>query len=249
VKPSTIQKPYKNQLLASLPAVDLNRLIPHLTALTFNKNQTLHEAGETVETVYFLEEGICSIVVNLENGSTVEVGLIGRDSFVGLPAILGTGHSSNRSFIQIPGSGFSIKAKTLLEQLSDGSGQLRLCMQRGVQGLLAQTAQNAACNRVHEIEERLARWLLMCHDRLQTDHLPITHEFLAMMLGTRRSTVSVAAGMLHKAGLIEYSRGHVKIQNRDGLEGAACECYSIVHAEYVRLGLLESSHRSGTPDA
>lgn len=101
-----------------------------------------------------------------------------------------------------------------------------------------QTAQTAACNRVHELEERLARWLMMCHDRVQSDHLVITHEFLAMMLGTRRTTVTVAAGMLHKAGFIAYSRGHVTIQNREGLTHAACECYQIIREEYARLGLL-----------
>jgi CRP-like cAMP-binding protein len=107
-----------------------------------------------------------------------------------------------------------------------------------LQGYLVQTAQTAACNRVHELEERLARWLMMCSDRLQSDHIPITHEFLAMMLGTRRSSVTVAAGILHKAGLITYSRGSVTIQKRDGLLHAACECYQTVHEEYLRLGLL-----------
>ena len=165
------------------------------------------------------------------------MGITGRDGFVGLPAVLGTGHSPNRSFIQIPGHGFSVKAKILREQ-SEASSELRLRLQRSIQGLLVQTAQTAACNRVHELEERLARWLLMCQDRVQNDHLPITHEFLAMMLGTRRTTVTVAAGMLHKAGLIAYSRGHVTIQNRERLEHAACECYQIIREEYVRLGLL-----------
>jgi CRP-like cAMP-binding protein len=113
-----------------------------------------------------------------------------------------------------------------------------MCLLRSVQGLLTQTAQTAVCNRVHELEERLARWLLMCHERVQADDLPITHEFLATMLGTNRSSVSVAAGVLHKAGLIEYSRGHVQIEDREGLEKAACECYSTVHDEYVRLELL-----------
>jgi CRP-like cAMP-binding protein len=152
--------------------------------------------------------------------------------------VLGTDRSSNRSFIQIAGSGYSIKARTLREQSSDGASEFRLRLHRGVQALLAQTAQTAACNRVHELEERLARWLLMCHERVQGDRLPITHEFLAMMLGTRRSSVTVAAGMLHRAGLIEYSRGDVTITNRKGLEEAACECYPTIRDEYVRLGLL-----------
>jgi CRP-like cAMP-binding protein len=238
MKSPSLRRSYRNSLLASLPALAIKRLAPHLVPLTFKRNQILHDPGQTIETVYFLEDGICSIVVAMEDGSTVEVGIIGRDGFVGLPAVLGTGHTPNRSFIQLPGSGFSVAAKTLREQLSETSGELRLCLQRGIQGLLVQTAQTAACNRVHELEERLARWLLMCRDRVQADRLPITHEFLAMMLGTRRSTVTVAAGILHRAGLIEYSRGHVLILRHEGLEEVACECYGIIRDEYARLGLL-----------
>jgi len=233
-----IQQPFRNSLLASMSPPVRDRLAADLVPITFKRNQTLHNPGETVQTIYFLEAGICSVVVSMEDGTTVEVGIIGRDSFVGLPAVLGTGHSSNRSFIQLPGSGYSLKTNTLREHLSESSGELRTWLFRGVQGLLTQTAQTAACNRVHELEERLARWLLMCHDRIQADQLPITHEFLAMMLGTRRSTVTVTAGMLHKSGLIEYSRGKVTIRNRQGLEEVACECYSIVQDEYVRLQLL-----------
>lgn len=235
--PTAIQRPYKNRILASLPAADIQRLVPHLTPMALKRNQTLHDLGAKVQTIYFPEDAICSIVVNLKNGTTVEVGVIGRDGFIGLPGILGSGHSTNRSFIQLPGSGFSVKASLLRAQFEE-SKEFRTCLLRGVQGYLIQTAQTAACNRVHELEERLARWLLMCHDRMRRDDLPITHEFLAMMLGTRRSSVTVAAGMLSKAGLIEYSRGKVRIQDRKVLERAACECYSVVYDEYVRLGLL-----------
>ncbi|MFZ0305186.1 MAG: Crp/Fnr family transcriptional regulator [Terracidiphilus sp.] len=229
--------PFKNRVLASLPADELKRIRPHLSQVTLKLNRTLHDPGQIVDTVYFLEEGICSTVVTMADGSTIEVGITGTDGFVGLPAVLGTRHSLNRSFMQIAGHGFSIKARALQEHF-DGSSELRLSMQRVVQGMLMQTAQTAACNRVHELEERLARWLMMCEDRVQNDSIPITHEFLAMMLGTRRTTVTVAAGMLHKAGLIEYSRGHVAIKNREGLVHAACECYQVIHEEYVRLGLL-----------
>jgi len=228
---------YKNRVLASLPAAAMKRLAPHLSPVTLKLNQSLYDPGQTVDAVYFLEEGVCSTVVTMDTGNTVEVGITGRDGFVGLPAVLGTGNSPNRAFMQIPGHGFSVKAKILQEQL-EASSELRQRLQRFVQAMLVQTAQTAACNRVHELEERLARWLLMCQDRVQSDRIPITHEFLAMMLGTRRTTVTVAAGMLHKAGLIAYSRGNVTIQNRKGLEEAACECYRIIHEEYTRLGLL-----------
>jgi CRP-like cAMP-binding protein len=125
-----------------------------------------------------------------------------------------------------------------LQDHSEASKELRLLLQRAVQGLFVQTAQTAACNRVHELEERLARWLLMCQDRVQSDQIHITHEFLSMMLGTRRTSVTVAAGTLSKAGIIAYSRGLVTIQNREKLENAACECYRAVQAEYLRLGLF-----------
>ncbi len=232
-----VRQPFRNRILASLSAPDLACLVPYLSRRTFKRNQTLHEAGQTVETAYFLEEGVCSIVVTMEDGSSIEAGIIGNDGLVGLPAVLGAGHSPNRCFIQIPGSGYAVKAKILEEQSRNGSGNFRRLMQHASQALFAQTAQTAACNRVHKLEERLARWLLMCHDRMQVDDLHITHDFLATMLGTRRSSVTVAAGILRKAGLIEHTRGHVKIKNRKGLEEAACECYAVIRDEYVRLGL------------
>lgn len=237
---------FRNSILASLPNDEVNRLRPHLISVPLKRNQTLHNPGETIETIYFLEEGICSIVSTMEDGNAVEVGIIGKEGFVGLPAILGTRHSLNRNVIQLPGSGYSIKAKSLGELCDEGSDELRQVMLRAVQGLLTQTAQTAACNRVHRIEERLSRWLLMCHDRVETDAVPITHEFLAIMLGTRRSTVTLAIGMLQKAGFVQPSRGKVIISNRAGLEGAACECYSTVHQEFVRLGLLNSTRASAS---
>ncbi len=234
---SKTKTPFKNRLLASLVAPEIKLLTPYLSPVMLNTGQTLHEAGGMVETVYFIESGLCSLVASMEAGNTIEVGIIGRDGFVGTAVILDTGRAANRAYIQIPGHGFSIKAN-VLRQLSEESADLRSWLLRGVQGLLVQTAQTAACNRVHELEERLARWLLMCHERMQVDNFPITHEFLGMMLGTRRTSVTVAAGMLQRAGLIAYSRGCVKIENREGLKDAACECYQVVHDEYVRLGLL-----------
>jgi CRP-like cAMP-binding protein len=198
---------------------------------------TLVEPGRSAGSAYFLEDGICSIVVDLVNGVTVEVGIIGRDGFVGMSAALGAGQSPNRCFMQVPGYGYRVNAKTLIE-LSDAFPRLRLRLLQSVQALITQTAQTAACNRVHELHQRLARWLLMCHDRLQTEQIAITQEFLANMLGTRRSSVSVAAGVFQKAGIITYVRGRVNILNRDGLVNAACKCYKIVHNESVRLGLL-----------
>jgi CRP-like cAMP-binding protein len=234
---------YRNRILASLSASDMNRLAPHLSPLDLELNQTLHNPGEAVRTVYFMEEGICSIVVTMKDGATVEVGVVGCDGFVGTPAVLGTESSPNHSFVQIPGHGYSIQANVLLAQ-AQMSREILSVLQRSVQGQMVRTAQTAACNRIHELHERLARWLLTCRDRVGGSRLTITQEFLAMMLGTRRTTVTVAAGMLHRAGLIAYTRGHVTIEDLAGLKRASCECYGVIHDEYVRLGLLRPARNT-----
>jgi CRP-like cAMP-binding protein len=237
MQPSSIRKSYSNLVLASLPALELRQLEAHLTPVDLPAHLTLHEPGQHVNTVYFLETGICSIVATMKDGMTVEVGIIGRDGFVGTPAVLGADHSPNRCFMQIPGHGYKMRAKILTEQ-AEASRPLRLCLLRSVEALIVQTAQTAACNRAHELHVRLARWLLMCSDRVQSDRLRITHEFLANMLGTRRSSVTIAAGTLIETGLISNKRGHVTIENHSGLVDAACECYTLVHKEYARLGFL-----------
>jgi CRP-like cAMP-binding protein len=202
------------------------------------RDLALSESGQPVDFVYFIEQGVCSIVATMKDGATVEVGLIGREGLVGIAAVLGTDSVPFRSFMQIPGNGFRVKARILWEQC-ESSAPLRACLMRCVHGALIQTAQTAACNRVHDLHERLARWLLMCRDRVQTDQILITQELLAIMLGTRRSSVTVAAGVLQKAGLITHTRGRVTIHNLSGLADAACECYKTVHEEAVRLGLFE----------
>jgi CRP-like cAMP-binding protein len=221
-----------------MPAEVIRLVAPHLVAVDLPRNRTLKDAYQVSCGAYFLENGICSIVATMENGMTVEVGVIGRDGFVGSAAVLDSEFSPNRFFMQIPGYGFRMKS-TVLRGLADTCTPLRQCLLRGVQGLFVQTAQNSACNRLHELQERLARWLLMCRDRVQSDQILITQEFLATMLGTRRSSVTVAAGILQKAGLIACTRGRVAILDHAGLEEAACECYQVVHDVYVRLGLLE----------
>jgi CRP-like cAMP-binding protein len=141
------------------------------------------------------------------------------------------------TFIQVAGSGFRIDAHRLKDEF-ERSGELRSLLQKYMLAHLVQSAQGAACNRLHTISERLARWILTCHDRIQSDHMPLTHEFLGQMLGAPRTTVTLAAGMLHEAGLIDYARGHVTIKNRSELECVACECYGTVRNEFRRLGLL-----------
>jgi CRP-like cAMP-binding protein len=229
---------YKNRLLASLPAPAIKKLAPFLLPVQLPRDFTLHAAKEPVEYVYFPEAGICSTVAAVEDGETVEVGLVGSDGFVGVPVILGAGQSPHRAFMQIAGHGFRVPVR-IVTRLADELAPLRICLLRSVQAQLVQTAQTAACNRIHELHERLARWLLLCHDRVNDHQIPITQEFLATMLGTRRSSVSVAAGTLQKAGLIAVTRGRVTILDYDGLIAASCECYEVVRAETVRLELMD----------
>jgi CRP-like cAMP-binding protein len=226
---------YKNRILGALSKADLSRIAPHLSPITLKQQDNLIN-GEATHG-YFMEEGIASVVVTVANGDTVEVGVIGIDGIVGLPILLGGGSPPGRTFIQIAGSGLRIEAKYLKNEY-ERAGNFRRHVQRYTQGFLVQTAQTAACNRLHNIEERLARWLLTCRDRTETDDLHLTHDFLSQMLGAPRTTVTLAAGLLHHAGLIRYSRGVVTIQNREGLEDAACECYGIVRDEFRRLELL-----------
>jgi CRP-like cAMP-binding protein len=229
---------YNNRLLASLPAEAIELLAPHLKLIDLPRNRTLKRPNQAADGAYFLEGGVCSILANMEDGTSVDVGLIGREGFVGTAAVLDTGRSPNWHFMRIPGYGFRMKAP-VLRALADTCTPLRLCLLRSVQGLLVQIAQTAACNRLHDLHERLARWLLMCRNRVESDQILITQESLATMLGTRRSSVTVAAGILQKAGLITCTRGRVSILDHAGLAAAACECYQVVHDEYVRLGLLE----------
>lgn len=226
---------YKNRILSALPAAEINHLSGHLSRVTLEQEKTLLDGDITH--AYFLEDGIASVVLTVENGDTVEVGVIGVDGVVGVPILLGAGRAPGRTFVQIDGSGFRIESKVLKEEF-ERPGELRNRLQKYVQAFLVQTAQTALCNRLHNIEERLARWLLTCRDRMDSDRLTLTHGFLGQMLGAPRTTVTLAAGLLHRAGMIDYTRGVVTIQNRAGLERTACECYPTVRDEFKRLGLL-----------
>ena len=228
---------YKNRILALLPKTEISRLAKHLEPVTLKQGQSLLDGKVTY--AYFLEDGMASIVLSLASGDTIEVGVIGNDGLVGLPVLLGTGSVPGRTFMQIGGSGFRIKAEFLKEEF-DRNGELKRALERHLQGLFVQSAQTAACNRMHTIEERLARWLLTCHDRSEGDLLLLTHDFLSQMLGSPRTTVTLAAGALQKTNLIDYSRGKVTIRNRAGLEKIACECYGSVRDEFHRLGLFNS---------
>ena len=228
--------PYKNRILAGLSKSEANRLVKKLEPLKLKQGQSLLDGKAT--DAYFLEEGMASVVLNLASGDTIEVGVIGSEGVVGLPILFGTGSIPGRTFMQIGGSGYRLKGEYLKEEFERG-GELQNILLRHAQGLFTQSAQTAACNRMHTIESRLARWLLTCHDRVEADQLLLTHEFLGQMLGAPRTTVTLAAGALQRSNLIGYSRGKVTIRNRAGLEKLACECYRNVRDEYRRLGLLQ----------
>lgn len=226
---------YKNRILASLPKAEIGRLAPHLSPLTLQAGETLLGPGEDITQAYFLESGLASVVVAMADGSTVEAGIIGNDGVIGIPALLGTKSMPSHTYIQIAGAGYRIPAQRLSEEF-ERQGTLRRQINRFLQAHLVQTAQTAACNRLHDIAPRLARWLLMCHDRTESETFTITQESLGNMLGTPRTTLTLAAGQLQKADLIDYSRGRINIRNRKGLEMASCECYTTIRQEFDRLG-------------
>jgi CRP-like cAMP-binding protein len=226
---------YKNRVLSALPKAEINRLTPHLSRVVLKQEQTLLDGN--LKYAYFLEQGIASVVATVEDGTTVEIGVIGLDGVVGIPSLLGAGSAPGRTFVQIAGSGHRIESEVLKEEF-ERPGELRKHLQKYIQAYLVQTAQTAVCNRLHNIEERLSRWLLTCHDRMESDRLTLTHDFLGQMLGAPRTTVTLAAGLLHRAELIDYTRGVVTIRNRKGLEETTCECYHTVRNEFRRLGLL-----------
>jgi CRP-like cAMP-binding protein len=219
--------PIVNRILNAIPESEFENLRGHLELAQFTYHQSMHESAEEIEYAYFLNKGMVSLVVVTTDGRSVEVGIVGKEGWVGAPLSVGMDRSPYRAMVQIPGNGMRIKSRTLLPLL-DSSPQLRLMLNRYSQIQGMQVAQLAACNRLHEIEKRLARWMLMCQDRVESDLLPMTHEFFAQMLGAGRPSVTLAAGVLQRAGIIRYSRGKVTILNRKGLEDAACECYRVI---------------------
>jgi CRP-like cAMP-binding protein len=228
--PTIDSQPVENEILLSLPAKERDVIFPLLTFVDLRTHDVLHEPGAPIKFGYFLNKGMTSILTVLAEGKSVEVGLTGKDGFVGLPLLVGFSSGPTQAIIQVAGNGFRIPARGVAQALRQCPFLLTQ-LQRYVQILAMQGTQVAACNRLHEVDERLARWLLMCQDRIGSNFVPLTQEFLAHMLGTRRASVTVAAGILQKAGLITYSRGHVNIVDRSRLEKASCECYAIMQQQ------------------
>jgi CRP-like cAMP-binding protein len=224
----------ENHILAALPAEDYQRLSSHLEHVELHHGQILYETGGSMDYVYFPMKAMVSLVSQLSDGSSVEIGITGYEGMVGISSMLGVDKSPHETMVQMPNGAMRMKASDLKEEFKRG-GALQDLLLRYLQMLLLQTSQIAACNRLHSIGERLARWLLMSQDRCKCDDLPLTQEFVAMMLGIRRAGVTEAALILQAEGYISYRRGHVKILDRAGLEDFTCECYRIVKDEFDRI--------------
>ena len=227
-------QPIKNRLLAGLPPEDFAQFIDHLEPVTLPKKQILYEVGAPLEHIYFIEEGLASVLTTMEDGASSEVGMVGPEGLIGVSALLGGKLSAQHVVMQLPGRGHHIAAsrcKTVFDQ----SLPVRAVMLRFIEDLLNLSSQTAGCNRLHSVEQRSARWLLMASDRVASDVLPLTQEFLAAMLGVRRSGVSEAASELQRSGLIRYRRGEITIIDRAGLEKTACECYGLDKRRVERL--------------
>ena len=233
---------YDNALLAAADPRDVEKLIPHLRRAPYVQGHLFYEPGDVIETVYFPTDGVVSMLCVTCDGA-VETATIGREGGVGLTGGFGPRQSAHRAIAQVSGATWNCPVEAFRTVL-ESSPSLRDQAARHTEAMLAQVMQSVACNTLHPVEARLARWILMCHDRTRGNVVPLTQAFLAQMLGVQRTTVSAAAQVLQGAGLIAYSRGRIDVRSRPGLEHASCECYAASRLHYARLlgeapGLLE----------
>lgn len=220
--------------MEALPAVDYNRIAPHLEFVSLSLGHVLYESGDQMTHIYFPTTAIISLLYIMENGGTAEIGIAGNNGLVGVALFMGGDTTSNRAVVQSAGEAVRMKAAALQTEFKRG-GLFQDLLLRYTQSLMTQISQTAVCNRLHTVEQQLCRWLLINHDQLPADKLVMTHDLIANMLGVRREGVSIAAGNLQDRGLIKYARGTVNIVDRKGLESACCECYQVVSDEYDRL--------------
>ncbi len=225
-----------NSLLAALSAADRGRLRPHLKFEKVDLKQVLFNPGKRIEDVYFPATAVVSILTTMDDGTNVELATVGNEGMVGVPLFLGSAFMPEREFsqAQVPGEVCRLDAGLFRDEMAAG-GAVHDLMQRYVLAFFSQTSQQVACNGLHSVEERCSRWLLLTHDRVGSDEFPLTHEFLAEMLGVRRASVTVVAGILQKAGFISFQRGRMTVVDREGLEGSSCECYRITRAAFDRV--------------
>ena len=227
-------EPLDNQLLAALPTEEYERLRPHLERFTFSLGEVVYESGERIDYAYLPTDSIVSLLYVMENGSTAEIGVVGREGVIGIALFMGGETTPNRAVVQSAGSAFKVRAKVMQAEFDRG-GVFQHRLLRYTQALITQISQTAVCNRLHSVDQQLCRWLLLSHDRLRSDTLVMTHDLIANMLGVRREGITMAARRLQDRGLISYVRGIIKILDRQGLESAVCECYQVVKSEYDRL--------------
>jgi CRP-like cAMP-binding protein len=231
---SAIANPRQNQLLATLPAAEWVRWLPYLEPVEMPLGQVLYEAGATLTHVYFPTTAIVSLLYVMEDGASAEIAVVGFEGIVGISLFMGGESTPSRAVVQSGGKGYQLKSSLLLEEFNQAGAVLHLLL-RYTQALITQMSQTAVCNRHHTLDQQLCRWLLLSLDRLRTNELLMTQELIANMLGVRREGVTEAAGRLHKAGLITYQRGHIKVLDRPELQRRTCECYAVVKREYDRL--------------
>lgn len=220
-----------NKILSALPQEEFDRLRPKLREVSFKIGEIVYQPEETIESIYFVNRGIVSWLATLEDGNTVEAGVIGPEGLAGVPALLGARSTPNQGLAQSDVVASRIASPDLIGEFRR-NGELNRMILRFVHSMFTQVAQTAACNRLHTLDQRLARWLLLTHDRVDGDGFALTQEFLSRMLGVRRAGVSVSANSLRQNGLIDYQRGNIRVVDRRGLEKASCECYQIVKEEY-----------------
>jgi len=232
-----MQRPFptvQNRLIDSLPAADLGLIAPHLTLLDIERGRLLYDPGDRIDTIYFPHDGVISLMTLMENGAAIESATIGREGALGLMAAVAPRQSLSRAIVQTPTRASRISAAHLHEAW-EKSPRIRALVDRHTEALYGHAIQSVACNALHSVEARFCRWLLTCHDRISTDTVALTQEFLADMLGVQRTTVTAVARSLQAKGAIRYRRGVVDIVDRAVLEQLACECYGVIRRNYERL--------------
>jgi CRP-like cAMP-binding protein len=229
-----LQSPQGNRLLRSLEIESDKHLLSKLQSVHPHAGDVLYEPGDAIGAVYFPTSAVIAIMNVMEDGESVEVAMVGYEGIIGSELLWGRQSALARVMTVIPGQAFKLTSQSFHDVIR-GSTAFRSKLHRSAQGLMAQIFQSAGCNRLHSVEERCARWLLMMHDRAKSDDFPLTQEMLSQMLGVRRQSVGVVADSLQKSGLIRYSRGKIRIRSRKGLEGASCECYRRVKEEFDRF--------------
>lgn len=225
---------YRNHILCVLPANEQAAIIPHLEHIPLRRRMVAYDPLAPITHVYFVESGVISVLSVMRDRRAIETATIGCEGVIGLPVFLGVDTVPEQAFVQVPGEAYRMPAASFRD-LSQRLPTLARALNRYAACLFTLAAQCSGCNRVHSMEQRMARWLLMVHDRMPGDSFELTQDFLSQMLGVRRATVSETASHLQQAGLISYSRGRVTVDDRDGLERVACECYGIIESTFARL--------------